>query len=153
MCEILTTDASGVGNMIWLVLPSRRIGRYNLLAGKRSPAVNPRHKPSFALAPMKKLTRNILGIVVIGLVLHAADLATRDCRIAPYVYDDCMWMWLRARLGLPASRFLRMAVLECVGIALALALYLTFRCVFPRRKTPPVQDDPTSLDRPQIPVD
>jgi hypothetical protein len=70
----------------------------------------------------------------VGLVLHAADLATRDCRVAPYVYDDCMWIGLRARLGLPASRFLRMAVLECVGIVLALVLYLTFRYVFPFRK-------------------
>ena len=83
---------------------------------------------------MQKAFRIILGIVVVGLVLHAADLATRDCRVAPYVYDDCMWMALRARLGLPANRFLRMAVLECVGIALALVLYFTFRYVFPWKR-------------------
>ena len=82
---------------------------------------------------MPKITRIILAVLVVGLVLHAADLATRDCRIAPYVYDDCMWVWLRTRLGLPASRFLRMAVLECVGLALALTLYFTFRRLFPRR--------------------
>ena len=86
------------------------------------------------LVNMQKALRIILGIAVVGLVLHAADLATRDCRVAPYVYDDCMWMALRARLGLPASRFLRMAVLECVGIALALVLYLTFRYVFPWKR-------------------
>lgn len=90
---------------------------------------------------MKKVLRIILGVVVVGLVLHAADLATRDCRVAPYVYDDCMWMGLRARLGLPASRFLRMSVMECVGIALAAVLYLTFRYVFPHRKVAPAAPD------------
>ena len=69
---------------------------------------------------MQKASRIILGIAVMGLVLHMADLATRDCRLAPYVYDDCMWIGLRTHLGLPASRFLRMAVLEGVGIVLAL---------------------------------
>jgi hypothetical protein len=83
---------------------------------------------------MRKALRIIIGIAVVGLVLHAADLATRDCRLAPYVYDDCMWIGLRTHLGLPASRFLRMAVLECVGIVLALVLYLTFRYVFPFRR-------------------
>jgi hypothetical protein len=82
---------------------------------------------------MKSLLRILITIAVVGTVLHAADLATRDCRVAPYVYDDCMWMALRARLGLPSSRFLRMAALECVGIFLASVLYLTFRFVWPRR--------------------
>ena len=68
-----------------------------------------------------------------GLVLYAADLATRDCRVVLYVYDNCMWMGLRSHLGLPASRFLRMGILECVGIVLALILYLAFRFVFPPR--------------------
>jgi hypothetical protein len=83
---------------------------------------------------MQKALRIIIGVVLVGLVLHAADLATRDCRVAPYVFDDCMWMALRARLGLPANRFLRMAALEFVGIVLALVLYLTFRYVFPFRR-------------------
>jgi len=77
----------------------------------------------------------------VGLVLHAADLATRDCRLAPYVYDNCMWMGLRTHLGLPASSLLRMAVLECVGIVLALVLYLTFRYVFPFRRAMPAAPD------------
>ena len=83
---------------------------------------------------MQKALRSILGVAIVGLVLHAADLATRDCRVAPYVYDNCMWMALRTHLGLPASRFLRMAVLECVGIVLAVVLYLTFRYVFPWKR-------------------
>jgi hypothetical protein len=93
---------------------------------------------------MQKALRFILGVVIVGAVLHAADLATRDCRLAPYVYDDCMWVNLRAHFGLPASRFLRMGVLECVGIFLALVLYLTFRYVFPWRQTLPPTSDSTS---------
>jgi hypothetical protein len=90
---------------------------------------------------MRKVLRTVCGLVIVGLVLHAADLATRDCRIAPYVYDDCMWVEIRTHLGLPASRLLRMAVMECVGIALALVLYYTIRYVFPFRK--PTSASPT----------
>jgi hypothetical protein len=86
-----------------------------------------------AIVTMQKALRTILGIGVVGLVLHAADLATRDCRVAPYVYDDCMWIQVRNYLGLPASRLLHMSVMEGVGIVLALILYLTFRYVFPFR--------------------
>jgi len=93
---------------------------------------------------MQRILRIIFGVAIVGLVLHAADLATRDCRIAPYVYDDCMWIGLRAHLGLPASRFLRMAVLECVGIILALVLYLTFRHVFAFAERRPPRQIPTS---------
>ena len=100
---------------------------------------------------MQKALRIILAIAVVGLVLYAADLATRDCRIAPYVYDDCMWMALRAHLGLPASRFLRMAVLECVGIFLALVLYLTFRYVFPFRKATSATSESSEPFSPQPP--
>ncbi len=91
---------------------------------------------------MRKALRIILGIVIVAVVLHAADLATRDCRVAPYVYDDCMWVWLRTHLGLPASKFLRMAALECVGLVLVLVLYVTFRYVFPRRKQAPAASEP-----------
>jgi hypothetical protein len=70
------------------------------------------------------------------MVLHMADLATRDCRVAPHVYDNCAWMGPRTHLGLPASRFLRMAVLEGTGLLLALAVHLAFRYVFPLRRNP-----------------
>jgi hypothetical protein len=101
---------------------------------------------------MRKVLRIVCGIAIIGLVLRAADLATRDCRVAPYVYDDCMWVSIRTRLGLPASRFLRMGVMECVGVALALVLYLTIRYVFPPRKStsaPPKLPPPLVSDRPK----
>ena len=93
---------------------------------------------------MQKALRITVGVVVVGLVLHAADLATRDCRLAPYVYDNCMWIGLRAHLGLPASKFLRMGALECVGIFLALVLYLTFRAVFPPKTAAPTAADSSS---------
>jgi hypothetical protein len=92
---------------------------------------------------MQKVVRIILGTVVVGLVLFAADLATRDCTVGPYAYDNCMWIRVRTHLGLPASRLLRMAALEFVGIALASVLYLTFRYVFPfPRTTAAPQDSP-----------
>jgi hypothetical protein len=99
---------------------------------------------------MKRALRIILGVAIVGVVLRAADLATRDCRLAPYVYDNCMWVWLRTHLSLPASRFLRMAALECVGVVLALILFVTFRYVFPWRgkcpaapeSAPPLASDP-----------
>jgi hypothetical protein len=95
---------------------------------------------------MRKAVRIIVGITLVSLVLHMADLATRDCRVAPYVYDDCMWMGLRSRWGLPASRFLRMVIMESVGIILAFALYLAFRYVFPfRRVMRPTPDSTTPL--------
>ncbi len=96
---------------------------------------------------MQKVLRIVAGIAIVGVVLHAADLATRDCRIASYVYNDCMWMALRARLGLPSNRFLRMAALECAGILLALILYLTFRYVWPHRKRTavPADSSPASI--------
>ena len=93
---------------------------------------------------MLRVLRIILGVAIAGLVLHLADLATRDCRVAPYVYENCMWLWLRGHLGLPASRFMRMAALEVVGITLAFLLYLTFRYVLPIRRAAP--DTKPSLD-------
>ena len=88
-----------------------------------------------ALQSVEKVARISVGIVVVGLALYAADIATRDCSVGPYLYDNCMWTALRTRLGLPASRLLRIATLEFVGVALASLLYLTFRHLFPFRRT------------------
>ena len=90
---------------------------------------------------MQKAVRISLGIAIVGLVLYAAQLATRDCTVGPYTYDNCLWIWIRAHLGLPASRLLRMATLEFVGIALALALYFTCRYIFPFRGATPEPPD------------
>jgi|ERR1035441_9769885 hypothetical protein len=97
---------------------------------------------------MPKAVRIVSGLVIVGLVLYAAGLATRDCTIAPYVYDNCMWLRVRAHLGLPASRLLRMVTMECVGIVLASALYLTFKHIFPSRNAVPSPEEPTRIPAP-----
>jgi hypothetical protein len=97
---------------------------------------------------MQKALRVILGTAIVGLVLNAAYLATRDCTVGLYVYDNCMWVRIRTYLGLPASRFLRIVVLESVGIALALILYLTFRYVFAFRWAKPAPQDSTETGAP-----
>jgi hypothetical protein len=104
------------------------------------------------LKTMQRFARVILGVVIVGLVLYAANLATRDCTVGPYVYDNCMWLRVRAHLGLPASRLLRMATLEFVGIVLASALYLTFRYVFPSRRTTPIPEGSSQSQFPTPPL-
>ena len=81
--------------------------------------------------PMVKMLRIVTGVFLTGLIFYAATLATRDCTIGLYVFDDCLWVWIREHLGLPASKFLRAGVLEMVGLALLAGLYLTIRFVFP----------------------
>jgi hypothetical protein len=90
---------------------------------------------------MQRIVRISLGIAIVGLVLYAAQLATGDCKVAPYAYDNCLWVWIRGHLGLPANRLLRMATLESVGIALALVLYFTWRYIFPFRRATPEPPD------------
>ncbi len=99
---------------------------------------------------MNKVLRYVLGFAIVGVVLYAADLATRDCRVAPYVYEDCLWLTLRTHLGLPASRLLRMSILEGVGISLALVLYFTFRYVFPFRRKASHGTDSAPQSEPSI---
>jgi hypothetical protein len=91
---------------------------------------------------MRKIVRIVAGIALVGTVLRLADLSTRDCRIAPFVYSNCLWIGLRARWGLPDSRFLRMATLEGVGILLAAALYVALRYVLPWRRATAAPPEP-----------
>jgi hypothetical protein len=78
-----------------------------------------------------KLLRIIAGLLLVGFLLRAATLATRDCTVGIYAYDICLWVWLREHLGLPASKVLRAGALELAGLAIAAGLYLTLRYVFP----------------------
>jgi hypothetical protein len=80
---------------------------------------------------MVKALRVIAGIGLAGLILRMASLATRDCAVGLFVDDNCWWLWVRDRCGLPASKFLRAGFLELVGLAFLAALFLTFRYVFP----------------------
>jgi hypothetical protein len=78
-----------------------------------------------------KAIRIIAGIVLASLLLYAAPLATEDCATTAYSWDNCLWLWLRRRLGLRESRIGRAFALECVGLGLLAGLYLTVRYVFP----------------------
>ena len=75
--------------------------------------------------------RIVVGIFFIALFLMAASRTTRDCTVGVYVYDICAWIWVREQLGLPASKILRAAFLDLIGITLALGILLTIRFVFP----------------------
>ena len=83
---------------------------------------------------MVKALRVIVGLAFVALLLHGATLAVRDCATGSYLSDNCLWLWVRERLGLPQSKILRAAALEVVGLALLAALYLTIRYVFPRAR-------------------
>jgi len=76
---------------------------------------------------MQKALRILAGVIVIGLILCAASRAVRDCPAGPYIYDNCLWLWLRDGLHLPQSKLLRAVVLEVVGLALLAGLYMTVR--------------------------
>ncbi len=89
---------------------------------------------------MLRTLRIIATLLITGLLLHAANLAVRDCSTGLYTFDNCLWLFLSEKLGLPQSTFGRAVALELVGLALLAGLYLTFRYVFPLlRGTPPPQ--------------
>jgi hypothetical protein len=75
--------------------------------------------------------RIVGGVFLIALFLTAASRTTRDCTVGLYIYDICAWVWVREQLGLPASKFLRAAFLELIGITLTLGIFLTIRFVLP----------------------
>ncbi len=83
---------------------------------------------------MLKAFRILLGSLLAWLLLHAANLAVRDCTVGVDRYDNCLWTSVRGRLGLPPSVLGRAVTLELVGLALLAGLYLTIRYVFPFRK-------------------
>jgi hypothetical protein len=90
--------------------------------------------------------RIVAGVFLVALFLHAATLATRDCTVGLYVFDNCLWVWLYEHLGLPANRFLRACALELVGLSLLAGIYLTIRYVFPPWKavsSTPAEEPPS----------
>jgi hypothetical protein len=84
---------------------------------------------------MLKTLRILVGVVALAVILAAASLAVRDCQIAPFTYENCIWLQVRDWLGLPQSKFLRGLTLELVGVSLLAGLILTIRYVFPARRT------------------
>jgi hypothetical protein len=99
---------------------------------------------------MLKLLRILVEAGLAGLILYAASRAVRDCPAGPYVYDNCLWLWLREASRLPESRLLRAATLEFVGLILLAGLYLTARFVFPkgRAKQTPGSDSAREVPTP-----
>lgn len=93
---------------------------------------------------MLKAFRIMAGAALVGLILFAASRAVRDCPAGPYVYDNCLWLWVREALHLPQSKLLRAATLEFVGLVLLAGLYTTARFVFSlgRIKAAPGSDSP-----------
>ena len=79
---------------------------------------------------MFRALRIVVGVLIIGLLLAGAQLATRDCTAGLFRYDNCLWMAAGEYLGLPQqSRTLRAVFLEGVGLTLLAGLYLTYRFV------------------------
>ncbi len=95
---------------------------------------------------MLKALRILAGSCLIALLLEAANWAVRDCTSGVLALDNCLWLWLREKLGLPPSKLLRAGALEGVGLVLLAGLYLTFRYVLPplRRRLPSPEDQPSS---------
>jgi hypothetical protein len=91
---------------------------------------------------MLKALRILAGVVAVGLILYTASRAVRDCPAGPYIYDNCLWLWLREGLRLPQSKLLRAVVLEVVGLALLAGLYMTARfLLWPARTGPAIGSD------------
>ena len=78
-----------------------------------------------------KIFRYISGVLLIILLFYAATQAVQDCPTGLFVYENCLWLWVRDLLGLPQSKLLRAVTLELVGLALLVGFYATFRYVLP----------------------
>ena len=66
------------------------------------------------------------------LLLEAASWAVRDCSTSPDASDNCLWLAVQRRFGLPPSRLLRTGILEAVGLLILAGIFLIFRCLWPR---------------------
>jgi len=86
--------------------------------------------------------------LLIALLLGVASGVVRDCEVALYVYENCVWIGVRDALGLPQNKLLRALLLQAIGFSLLGGIYLTWRCVFPRREG--AADSPASPAPPPI---
>lgn len=80
---------------------------------------------------MLNAVRTIAGAFLITLLFYAAAQAVQDCPTGLFVYENCLWLWVRDQLGLPQSKLARALTLEVVGLALLVGFYGTLRYVFP----------------------
>jgi hypothetical protein len=80
---------------------------------------------------MSRAFRIGVGLLIIGLLLGGAQLATRDCPAGPFRLDNCLWLTATQHLGIsPQRKGLRAVFLEGVGVALLAGLWLTYRFAF-----------------------
>ena len=92
-----------------------------------------------------RVLRFLFGIALIASLLAIASWAAGDCEVAPYVYDNCLWLKVRNALGLPQSKLLRTFLLETIGLSLLAGIYFAWRCMILRRTRPkdlPFQEAP-----------
>ena len=79
---------------------------------------------------MLRALRIVAGVLLIGLLLAGAQLATRDCTAGLFRVDNCLWLTASEYLGLPPqNKGLKAVFLEGVGLTLLAGLYLTYRFV------------------------
>ena len=96
---------------------------------------------------MLKALRTLAGVLALALILAAASLAVRDCPVAPFTYENCIWLQVRDALHLAQSKFLRGLTLELVGLSLLAGVFLTIRYVFPTRRAHRFDSGPSPSDR------
>ena len=77
--------------------------------------------------------RGLAGVLVLGGVAFMVNFATRDCREAVGVWNNCLWIYLRQSLGLGESRLLKAVALEGVGISLVTMIWIALRYLLPTR--------------------
>ena len=80
---------------------------------------------------MIRWLRMIAACLLALALLEIANWAVRDCATGPNTADNCLWLRVRQRTGLPPSRILRAGVLEIVGLAILAGLWLIFRRIWP----------------------
>jgi len=100
---------------------------------------------------MLKTLRTVAGVLALALILAAASLAVRDCRVASFTYENCIWLQVRDALHLPQSKFLRGLTLELVGLSLLAGVFLTIRYVFPTRRAHAAVSGPPHSDKANVP--
>ena len=95
-----------------------------------------------------KIVRYIIGLLIIIVIFWAATGATRDCRVSPYLGENCLSLWASHTLGVPFTPLLRSAVLEIVGLMLVVGLYLALRFLSAKHSsTAPSLPDPPEPPR------
>ena len=93
----------------------------------KSPETKPKEKSQ--TLPLKYL-RGLAGVLVLGGVAFMVNFATRDCREAVGVWNNCFWIYVRQSLGLGESRLLKVFVLEGLGISLVAMIWISVRYLF-----------------------